>query len=48
LRIGREYKVVGGEINSQSLATVVLSSLVNANADVMLLHRFEKYHIIVV
>lgn len=44
----QRYKVVGGQINSQSLTTVALSSLVNANADVMLLHHFAKYHIIVV
>jgi len=48
LRIGRECKLVGGERNSQSPTTVALSSLVNANAGVMLLHHFATYYIIVV
>ena len=42
MRIGIEYKVMGGERNSQSLTTVALSSLVNANADIMLLHHFAQ------
>jgi hypothetical protein len=42
--MGTEYKEMGGDRNSHRPTTIALGSLINSNANVMLLQPSAKYY----